>query len=274
MRDPSNKTIIALLLVALAITIAGTIVSINKVMELRDNYGLLTSAATSSSTGQTNLTITATTSITNQNNTINFGSGRVNASCNFCAMDSNNTVTNLYTNGSDLTGTTGQCCAGFTAVTDGFLIENTGNVNISVGYTCSGNCTHLLFIGGSRYPGMGGLEIRTVPNSIGVQVGDSLVDTAASCQGGGTYYRDGQWNLTNASSYDQPGSFGKFGNSVYTSLSSFGHWLCGNNTHYPLEATNTRDAAVIDINVTIPADAIGTGVQSSFTLTFNGTSAG
>jgi len=274
MRDPSNKTIIALLLVALAITIAGTIVSINKVMELRGSYGLLTSAATSSSTGQTNLTITATTSITNQNNTINFGSGRVNASCNFCAMDSNNTVTNLYANGSNITGLAGsQCCVSFTPVTDGFLIENTGNVNISVGYTCSGNCTHLLFIGGSRYPGMGGLEIRVVPNSIGVQVGDSLVDSLLSCQGGGTYYRDSSWNVTNDSSYSQS-AFGGVRNSVYTSLSSLGHWLCGNNTHYPLEATNTRDAAVVDINITIPADAIGTGVQSSFTLTFNGTSAG
>ena len=167
----------------------------------------------------------------------------------------------------------GSCCGTWNySQTAGFLLENTGNVNISVGYTCAGNCTHLLFIGGSRAPGMGGLEIKVTANVAARQSTESgAADSVASCVAGGTYYRDFGWNITNSTSYSVAG-LGSYGVANYTSLSAAGHWLCGNFTHSPLVSDNSKDAAVVDINVTIPTTAPATGIESIFTLTFNGTS--
>ena len=283
MADYSNRTIVALLAVALVITVVGTLVSVSKLNELGGTYTYLTGAATSTSTGQTNITITSTTSLTLANTNINFGSGRLNGSAKACAIDTNNSVLNIWSNGTTSGGNfvnddrTG--CVSFTGPTSGFLLENTGNNNVSVGYTCSGNCTRLLFtgsgLGGAISWGYtNGLDIKISAQSKRKQSGESgVVDANPSCAGGGTFYRDSGWNITNGTAYTQSSQ----GNLVaseqtYLPLSTQGQWLCGNYTASPLLPDNSKDAAVLDINVTIDDSAVGTGVQSSFTLTFNATS--
>jgi hypothetical protein len=276
MREVSNSFIFVLLLVALVITVGGTFISVSKVINWGDS---ITGAASASATGQTNLTITASTSLTNQNATVSFGSGRVNSSCAFCQMDSNDIRTELFSNGTNRSGNT--CCVSFQQVTSGFLLENTGNVNVSVGYTCSDptsgtNCTPQGFIGGSFFPGTHGIQIKITSNSDAGQAGESgSTDTGTSCVGGGTLYNTTSWNISNDSAYGYSAiSNAGFGEATYVAMSSVGHWLCGNATSYALSSENSIDAAVLDLNLTIPADAPATGIENSFTLTFNATSAG
>ncbi len=276
MADYSNRTIVALLAVALIITVVGTVVSVGKLNELGGTYNkltYLTGAAVDSSTGQTNITITAVTSITLANTTMSFGSGRVNASCDICVMDSNNTILNYYSNASVTGGGVGEdrnCCVGFNRVTAGFLIENTGNQNVSIGYTCAGNCTFQSFIGGSFGPSVttiSGVAFSVRAQATRSQYGEQgSTDISASCAGGGLLYRSAGWNVTNGTPFDTSAE----GNRI--KLSSSGHWLCGNYTVSPLDYGNTVDAGVMDINISIPANAPASGVRSSFILTFNGTS--
>jgi len=271
--------IIVLLSIALILSLSGTIINLNRLHNTEYVFSGLTGAA-SFSYGFTNLTITSNTALSlfgGNGTTLNFGSGYINSTCNATAMDSNNINISYYANGSNL-GANGRCGVGFSGVSTGFLIENTGNINVSVGYVCTGNCTHALFIGGARIYGTNGIDIKVTQNVDAQQSGeDGGIDTAASCQGGGSYYRDTGWNITNSSSYTG-GALGSFGTGSYTafapSSSGSGHYLCGNSSHFPLASDNNRDAAVVDFNITIGADAPASGVRSSFTITFNGTSSG
>ena len=295
MADYSNRAIVALLAVANVVTVVGTVVSVSKLNELGGTYSYLTGAAVDvSQTGQTNLTLTSTTSLTMANTFINFCSGRVNASCRGCAMDTNKTFVNILSNTSTYGGATvtnmsssRECCVNFCMVSEGFLIENTGNTIVSVVYTCSsangnGNCTRVGFTGSAlggltSWGGTNGLDIKMNSNLVRKQAGETgLTDTAASCAGGGSVFRDGGWNITNSSSYSQggPANNSVVAQGSYIPLSSLGHWLCGNFTNFPLMPDNGKDAGVLDFNVTISDDAQGTGVTSSFTLTFNATSSG
>ena len=134
----------------------------------------------------------------------------------------------------------------------GFLLENTGNTNLSVNYTCVGNCTGVLFVGGGTNPKF---EIKTTANSVGgpTQTGEtSTADTVASCVGFG---------------------FNGYNFTTYKDVSANGDWLCGNNTNFPLDFTDTQDAFVVDLNVSVPVDA-PTGSQKSAIFTFNALATG
>ncbi|MBS3127393.1 hypothetical protein J4228_04475 [Candidatus Woesearchaeota archaeon] len=87
MKQISNKSIMVLLVAALVITVVGTVVSVTKLAELTSIYASLAGAATSTATGQANITIQATTSITNRVQNIDFGSGFADGGT--CVMDSN-----------------------------------------------------------------------------------------------------------------------------------------------------------------------------------------
>ena len=277
---PSNKLLAVLLALAIIITITGTLFTLQKLWYLQRS-SLLITGAPSFSFGETNITVSSVTSLSlsgGNGTAISFGSGYVNGSCNACIMDSNGTSSNMFANGSNTSQDANQavCCVSFTIPASGFLLENTGNTNLSVGYTCTGNCTHASYLGGARWPGQGGLEIKISRNNDMLQGGEEgAVDSAASCQGGGTLYRDNGWNVTNLTSYTIAGATARIGSGVYTSLSSIGHYLCGNSSNFPLAPDNTRDAAVIDINLTVLSDSgSNLGVRSSFRLTFNGSSSG
>ncbi len=247
MSDVSNNTIMALLLVALLITVTGTVISTQKIKGLAETYTVLTTAASSSATGESNLTITSSTSITNNVATINFGAGTVNASCVSCMMDSNDTSLpsgpGAYND---------SCCVNFTTVVNGFTLENTGNVNISVNYTCGGSCTAGEFIGSPTGPATGNhLQLITVPNSIDGGTETGPIDTALSC------FQNNSWT---------PQS--------YTNVTAAGQYLCGNSTVFPLDSDNTRDAVVVHLRVNISSATIGSGTRKNATFTFGGLSSG
>ena len=275
-----NNLITVLLALSAILSIATLLVTMGRIgLFGSSTYNLISGAATSSAIGEANLTISSSTSLTNQQTIINFGSGTVNASCNFCLLDSNGTSSGMFGNGSN-TSNEGiatplhTCCVSFTLPTAGFLLENTGNNNVSVGYTCAGNCTRLSFFGTdvAYNQTTNGIMIRIAPNNIAKQSGESgAVDTGNSCRGGGSIFRDTQWNITNATAYTGGGAQGGVGNLIWTSLQPAGSWLCGNYTSQPLMPDNDQDAGVMDVWLQIPHVALGTGVRTSFRLTFNAT---
>jgi len=278
MQEISNKTIVLLLAFALFITVASSVFTLQKINNLDQTFNVITGAP-SFSFGETNITISSVTALTlggNNGTLLNFGTGYVNGSCNACFMDSNGVSSNAFSNGSYTSDAgTATCCTTFTVPSTGFLLENTGNINISVGYTCSGNCTFATFLGGDRsaFPFSGGIDIKVTNNFVASQSGETgVVDSSASCRGGGTLYRDAGWNITNLTSYTIAGATAGIGGGVYTALSNIGHYLCGNATNFPLMPDSSMDAGVVDINLTILSDAPALGIRSSFRLTFNGSS--
>lgn len=236
--DLSNKTIFAILVVTLVITVTGTFVNMSKMYGL--GYLGLTGAAVSTDQGNATITITQQTSITNNFNDIQFGSGFVNATCTACVMDSNGTRASIG------------CCGTFNMTNSlGFLLENTGNINLSLNYTCAGNCTAAQFIGGTSPA----FQIRATTNFNSAQSGEiGTLDTSASCGGGTT---NGLLNLT-----------------AYSPVTAAGDFICGNSTTYPLGFTNTLDAIVIDLNVSVPEDAPVASGQKITYFTFNALATG
>jgi hypothetical protein len=239
MSDVSNKTIIALLGVALLVTFVGTFFSVTETFDRISSNSLLTGAATDTASGTSTVTISSTTSLTSQVATLAFGSGYVNSSATECMMHTSGKH-NLSASGS---------CIGFVNLSDGFLLENTGNVNMSINYTCAGSCTGDDFIGGTSPA----FELQTFGVNFDGQTGETgAADSSNSCAGQG---------------FNGP-------NGTLSPISAGGDWLCGNNTNYPLDFTDTQDAIVVHLNVSIPTDAATGGGEQTATFTFNALSPG
>jgi hypothetical protein len=234
----SNKTVVVLLGVALMVTLVGTFLSVTQLFDRASGPTLLTGAATDSASGTSTVTISATTSMTNNEAETSFGSGYANASSTNCMLTTEGTQ-----NLSD--GSGHNDCIGFNNTNVGFLLENTGNQNISVNYTCAGSCSSETFIGGNK----SNFEIRALTNSAYSQLGEQgVTDTIASCPNEGT----GNAKL----------------NNTYVNVTAAGHWLCGNQSWYSLQFGDQQDAIVVHLNVTISPDA-ATGAQQTATFTFN-----
>ena len=136
----SNKTLAFLLVVAIAISLGGTFVSMNRLNTLMNLPGV-TGFATANSTGTANVTITASASIRFAVNNLDFGIGAVNSSAG-------NTVCSLASGSvAGFKDGTGQCI-NFSAVgvLKSLQIENDGNVNLTVNLTSTKNATQ--FVGG------------------------------------------------------------------------------------------------------------------------------
>lgn len=144
MKDVSNKTIVSLLVVALIITIAGTIVSVDKLSWVGDKYSQLTGAV--AGTGTTELTLSGTLSIKIQDGNLSFGSGYYNASC-----PGGNAYATFTTNGTSVaagvkqgTNITYVCWLNTSGVQplntpyDAHHIENNGTTAINLTLTASG----------------------------------------------------------------------------------------------------------------------------------------
>lgn len=118
MKDVSNKTIVGLLLVALVITVVGTLVSIEK---LGGQYAQLSGAATG--TGTTSLEVEAGAGININDSTASFGSGYVSPGNDSAYVYTNGTFNGSWTNTS-------------TNATNGWIeIFNLGNVNVNLSVT-------------------------------------------------------------------------------------------------------------------------------------------
>lgn len=128
MNDVSNKTIVALLAVALVVTVFGTVISVNKLNDLGGVFSL-TGAAT---TGTAKFNITTDLQINVTDNIINAKNGSVDSGNDYATIDS---WANSSTNGD----------WAFTGTDNLMVIENIGNqyVNLTVqsnynssGYLC------------------------------------------------------------------------------------------------------------------------------------------
>jgi hypothetical protein len=113
--------------------------------------------------------------------------------------------------------------------------------------SCAGNCTADLFIGGTQPK----FKFTVRPNSVRqIDSEISNLDIAASCGD----------NFSSA-------------NNTWVDVSAAHISICGFNfSEYSLDFTDSQDAFVIDINVTIPVDAPPTpfsGNASSAQFTFD-----
>lgn len=134
----TNKTLAILLVAAVAVSLFGIVMTLNKVSSI-------TGYATSAKTGTATLNVSSTTSIAIKQSAINFGSGTINTSGGY-------TSCTLYVNGTQSAPTRSvqtPNCIGFTSTSSAipFVIENDGNVNVSV--VVKSNATVAQFIGGS-----------------------------------------------------------------------------------------------------------------------------
>lgn len=145
MSDISNKTLVALLVIAIVVSLAGTWISIGK---LKAITGFQSSGTNPSGTVQ--LTQTAGLEITLWNIVIDFGSGRVNTTNNndYCYINTNISATATgrgnnflpvvagYKNGS------AQCWNdSFQIPQYGFEVENTGSIECNVSMNSSSGST-------------------------------------------------------------------------------------------------------------------------------------
>ncbi|HIJ13746.1 TPA: hypothetical protein HA371_03310 [Candidatus Woesearchaeota archaeon] len=122
----SNKTLALILAVSIVVSLGGVLISLNKINELT---GFATNV-----NGTTTLTLNETVSLKWALGSIDWVSGYVNAT----AADQNCTMntSNYKSSG----------CVGFTANSDGLVLENDGNRNLTV--TLQSNDTQAQFIGG------------------------------------------------------------------------------------------------------------------------------
>jgi hypothetical protein len=126
----SNKTLAVLLVVAIAISFVGTLVSINQLSSVMRLSGGITGYATASSSGTTNVTIQSSASIRFSRNNLDFGKGAVNST-------GGNQLCSLASSSSGGSKDTNTRCINFTAAgsMNSLQIENDGTVNLTVNLT-------------------------------------------------------------------------------------------------------------------------------------------
>ncbi len=126
--DLSNKNLAFLLVVAIVISLGGTIISLDKL-----NRAGFTGFATGSDVGTTNFSLTSNVMITFSTSLVNFGTGYVNGSAvgNYCDLSTNATF------GWNNTG----ACGGGLKNTTPFIIRNDGNINVNLTLNASANAT-------------------------------------------------------------------------------------------------------------------------------------
>lgn len=125
MAEISNKTLAVLVVLAIIISLWGVLL-----MGKGPAVGRTTTAE-----GRANISVTNTTAISLVANNINFGTGRVNGSYDYCEI-------NTSTDEIDSTA-----CIGFQAPADGFVVRNDGNNNVNL--TLASNKAASGFLGGT-----------------------------------------------------------------------------------------------------------------------------
>ena len=157
MGDISNTVLIALVLVAIVVSVGGTMVTLSMIRPTTiEIAGLYTD------TGELKFEILSVVSINVIQDTMNFGAGRVNETCTYCYLDSNESdiTDSCHKDASDSCGnwswTAGDSFA--------FEVENTGTVTANV--TIYSNASAAEFIGGTG-PGQWFFSKNNETNSCG-----------------------------------------------------------------------------------------------------------
>jgi|FLOH01.1.fsa_nt_gi hypothetical protein len=246
--EETNKTLALLLVAAIVVSLGGTIVSLNKMGEIEISKGI-TGKATG--TGDVDINISDRTSITVNQNAINFGNGWVDNACNNCTMD---------TNGTSGTVSDTNCCKGEWGASsgaavdwrDGFWIENDGNTNLSVNLTSDASATTL--IGGNspapqfQWAITAGSSATNCQNATRCANVETVAESAASC--------GGAWSLNDWE-------------DINTSETN----VCSGNGNNVFEPTGTKNEFLLDFKVRVPKNAPPTsGSSATATITVEGTS--
>ena len=121
MEEVSNKTIVALLAIALVITVVGTVVSVSKLGGLGGKYSVLSGAATTGS-GTTSVTLAGTAAFVLDDAACNYGSGYVTEGSAQALLDCSVAVTS-WVNWTNTTAPT---------MPDSMVLNNTGTTPLWV----------------------------------------------------------------------------------------------------------------------------------------------
>jgi len=155
MKEVSNKVLVGLLVVAIVVSLVGTLVSLDKLGKVSMPLQTITGAVTD--TGTATITIAGVAAIKVVDNAIDFGSGYVNASCTAAFLSSDGETldtTNCWLN------STGDVPA---AVDDHHTVENNGTVpiNISAALSDANASDFLCGTGGCPSTTTAQIEIKT-----------------------------------------------------------------------------------------------------------------
>ena len=173
MNDVSNKTIFALLVATVVISLGGTYISMSAVNNKLGSLGFTPTAPITGLALIPNATASVTiqhfSSIRFSDSSVAFGSGNVNTTGGFtkCALST------VYTP---------RGCVSFNDVTDGFTIENDGNSNLSV--ELRSNVTAAQFIGGSSPLFLWNVTVNEAGSCVNVSGSDRTAvqpNTSLSC---------------------------------------------------------------------------------------------
>lgn len=131
MGEISNKTIVALLVVALVVTVVGTVVSVSKLSGIGGKYSMLTGAYTES-TGTTTVNVYGVVSLSVVDGTVQFDTGYYNTSCttNYGILYSNQTGTGDWSCWLNSSGDTHDMT--LAANQPAHHLQNNGTVNINL----------------------------------------------------------------------------------------------------------------------------------------------
>jgi hypothetical protein len=238
MKSISNRLLVGLLIVAIAISLVGTIVSLTKVGKIYLPGQLLTGAASQSGTGVANLTVQGTVGLSVVYGVTEFGAGYVNASC----TSANLTATHggVYTNGSNT------CWLNITGQLNNISQSGWGQLGTSRGYhTVTNNGTTLV----------------NVTLEVGVPTAESFLCGAANgCNS--SISAVGVRAVTNETGACT-GTLNPNWQSLLTAAAATNLTLCT-----ILDFADSSDAIDIEYNVTIPTDT-PQGVKS-LTVTYTG----
>jgi len=130
--DITDRTLAIFLVIAIVISLGGTIVSLQRLHQLG-----FTGMTLYNTTGTTNFSLQPSVSIIFRTSLVNFGTGYVNANGTGCV---------ITTNATSGWNTTGNCLGGLTNASP-FIIENNGNVNVNLSLNASANAS--TFVTGS-----------------------------------------------------------------------------------------------------------------------------
>lgn len=130
--DVSNKTIATLLVAAIVVSLAGTLISLNKIGQTIPVISLSEGLTGRVTVGTTNLSITTLTEVNISRALVDFGAGNVVNGLANCTFNSSTGGNNS--------------CASFpgTAANGGFIVDNVGNTNINVTANHTKGATTLL----------------------------------------------------------------------------------------------------------------------------------
>ena len=248
MSDVSNRTIVALLAVALVVSVAGTMYSVSELGALGGSYTLLTGAVSGNGTSQLEIDITAGLSVTDAG--IDFGSGHT-------AKNATDSTSELYTdstNWDDWTSTSGGDVVSGSSANNGFLLENTGSSALEIEVEATQTAEEWLCGGSSVCTDStsANVKIEFYQESMDI-VGATGDDSAASC-------RDNM----NSVGWEDIMTDNSFIGAATNSAISICDYLYS-DLH--------RNEIAVDLHVTVPSEATTSNTAASTTFVFSASAA-